>query len=117
MKIFTLNYFQKSSYVIALALLIFVVMCHDFSNWIFNSGLKILVLQYYLEPKMVSKIIIIIYMFSNHQAGVRITILLVNILLLPVCPSSSLPIFFISPLAACLVCLDNRSKRKESVPC
>lgn len=102
--------------MIALALLMFVVMCHDFSNGICSSG-KILVLQYYLEikvPKMVSKSI---YMLSKHQAGVKIAILLVSILLLPVCPSSSLPTFFISPLTACLVCLDNRSKRKESVPC
>lgn len=99
----------------SLALLMFVVMCHDFSNGICSSG-KILVLLY-LEikvPKMVSKII---YMLSKHQAGVKIAILLASILLLPVCHSSSLPTFFVSPLTACLVCLDNRSKRKESVPC
>lgn len=50
-------------------------MYHDFSNGICSSGLKILVLQYYLEiklPKMVSKII---YMLSKHQARVKITIL------------------------------------------
>lgn len=52
-----------------------VVMCHDFSNGICSSGLKILVLQYYLEikvPKMVRKNI---YLLNNHQTGVKITIL------------------------------------------
>lgn len=71
MEIFTVKDFQKSSYVIALALLMYVVMCRDFNNGICSSG-KILVLQYYLEikvPKMVSKII---YMPSKHQAGVKI---------------------------------------------
>lgn len=50
-------------------------MCHDFRNGIYSSGVKILVLQYYLEinvPKMVRKIV---YMFSKHQAGAKITIL------------------------------------------
>lgn len=52
-----------------------VVMCHDFRNGIYSTGVKILFLQYYLEinvPKMVRKIV---YMFSKHQAGVKITIL------------------------------------------
>lgn len=50
-------------------------MYRDFNNGICSSGLKILVLQYYLEIKLHKMFSEHRNNFAKHQAGVKIAIL------------------------------------------